>query len=43
MGVILRKGRRERLNVQRRTGDLLMWETASMSANVQVWGERAYR
>ena len=43
-GIILKKGRRERLNEQRRYGDLLKWETASMSANVTVFGEeRAYR
>ena len=39
MGVVLRKGRRERLNTQR-MGDPLQWQTASLSASEQVWGER---
>tara|TARA_B110001452_G_scaffold251146_1_gene239921 strand:+ start:2927 stop:3055 length:129 start_codon:yes stop_codon:yes gene_type:complete len=35
-------GRREYLNTSRRNGDLLMWETATMNANAQVYGDRAY-
>ena len=41
MGVVLRKGRRERLNTQRTWGDPLQWQTASLSASEQVWGECA--
>ena len=41
MGVVLRKGRRERLNTQRTWGDPLQWQTASLSARASRCGESA--
>ena len=42
MGVVLKKGRRERLNDYRRVGERLQWETMQQSANAAVYGDRAF-